>query len=81
MHNIPSVSYLDRAESRGRQGCHDDHGDNDLDGGRGVCHLEYFVVGCAVTVCSITCSRTRRSKKQSASVVALQKRNPRLYNF
>jgi hypothetical protein len=42
--SINIVSYLARAESRGSQGGHDDHGDNNLDGGRGGGHLGYFVV-------------------------------------
>jgi hypothetical protein len=32
--------YLGRAESRGNQGGHDDHGDNDLDNGGNGRHLE-----------------------------------------
>ena len=40
IHSIRPVSYLVRTESRGSQGGHDDHGDNNLDGGRGSgCHF------------------------------------------
>jgi hypothetical protein len=44
IHSIRPVSYLARAQSRGSQGGHDDHGHNNLDGGRGGCHFGYFVV-------------------------------------
>jgi hypothetical protein len=44
LHSIdtPPVSYL-VAESGGDQGGHDDHGDNDLDGGGSGSHLEYIL--------------------------------------
>jgi hypothetical protein len=44
LHIIYPVSYLARTQSRGSQGGHSDHGDNNLDGGRGGGHLGYFVV-------------------------------------
>jgi hypothetical protein len=54
-----SVSYLTRAESRSSQGCHNDHGDNNLDGGRGVSHLGYFVVVDIVAV-AVLCENVNR---------------------
>jgi hypothetical protein len=54
MHSIdtPPVSYL-AAESGGYQGGHNDHGDNDLDGGENGSHVVYFVVARVVVACVV----------------------------
>jgi hypothetical protein len=47
MHETKLVhSYLARAESRGNQGGHDDHGDYNLDGGGNVRHIDCLGVSC-----------------------------------
>jgi hypothetical protein len=56
----PSVSYL-AAEAGGDQGGHDDHGDNDLDGGGNGSHDEFILWlrdVADLVLCEIRCCHT-----------------------
>jgi hypothetical protein len=75
IHSIPPVSYLDRAESSGSQGCHDDHGDKNLGGGIGSGHLGYFVVAV------VPVPLVRRFNRRSTDSEILPEEDPSVFHI